>query len=136
MKVFITVTYKREENKEDVEHLCSLVRLSGFIDFCFVRDVEHYKNTFSSSSELMKSAKREILKSDILLIDMTHKPTGRAIEAGIAFASGKKIITIIKKGVVIKDTVRGISDLIIEYSNIEDIVEPLTAYRVSLDKSS
>ena len=59
------------------------------------------------------------------LIDMTHKPTGRAIEAGIAFAQNKKIISIMKKGTKIKDTTRGISDAVIEYENIKEIVNPL-----------
>ncbi len=56
---------------------------------------------------------------------MTNKPIGRAIEAGIAFAYDKKIITIMKKGIKIKDTTKGISDMVIEYNNIKDIVNPL-----------
>jgi nucleoside 2-deoxyribosyltransferase len=74
----------------------------------------------------MKRAKEEIEKSDFLLIDMTDKPTGRAIEAGIAYALNKKIIVIMKKGTQIKDTTRGISEEVIEYNNLEDIVKPLT----------
>ncbi len=34
----------------------------------------------------MNKSKEEIEKCDVLLIDMTNKPTSRAIEAGIAFA--------------------------------------------------
>lgn len=73
----------------------------------------------------MDRAKVEIAGCDILLIDMTNKPTGRAIEAGIAFAQDKKIICIMQKGTKIKDTVKGISDSIIEYEKIDDIVQPL-----------
>jgi len=74
----------------------------------------------------MARAKQEIEESDYLLIDMTDKPTGRAIEAGIAAALDKKIVTIMKKGTKIKDTTRGISAAIIEYNDIEDIVKPLS----------
>jgi len=125
MKLFITASFKEGRNKEEIEHLCSIVKESGFSDFCFIRDVENYQKVFDDPKELMKRAKKEILNSDSLLINMTNKPTGRAIEAGIAFSQGKKIITIMKKGTKIKDTTRGISDVVIEYEIIEDIIKPL-----------
>ena len=80
---------------------------------------------FDNPKDLMNRAKDEIKQCDVLLIDMTHKPTGRAIEAGIAFALNKKIISIMKKGTKIKDTTIGISNVIIEYNSIEEIVNPL-----------
>ena len=126
LRIFITASFQGADNKEEIEHLCSLVKKSGFVDFCFIRDVEHYQKTFNDPKELMNKAKEEIEKSDYLLIDMTDKPTGRAIEAGIAYALGKKIIVIMKKGTQIKDTTRGISSLIIEYDNIDEIVAPLS----------
>lgn len=123
--MFITASYKGEENREEIENLCLLVRQSGFEDFCFIRDVENYQHVFDDPRELMKKAFEEIQKSDWLLIDMTDKPTGRAIEMGMAFALNKKIVTIIKRGTIIKDTVRGVSQAIIEYGNIEEIVPKL-----------
>ncbi len=102
----------------------------------FIRDIENYQKAFDEPKELMNKAKEEIEKCDLLLIDMTNKPTGRAIEAGIAFAQNKKIITIMKKGTRIKDTTRGISDLIVEYEKIENIIEPIKEYYDSLQKSS
>jgi len=125
MKVFITASFKGGKNKEEIELLCALVKESGFEDFCFIRDVENYQKTFDNPKELMNRAKEEIIRSDVLLIDMTHKPTGRAIEAGIAFAHNKKIILIMERGTEIKDTAKGISDALIEYDEIEDIVDPL-----------
>ncbi len=126
MKVFITASFKEGKNKAEIELLCSLVKESGFQDFCFIRDIENYQKMFHDSKELMDVAKEEIKKCDVLLIDMTHKPTGRAIEAGIAFAMNKKIITIMKKGTKIKDTTKGISNMIIEYEKIKDIIKPLS----------
>ena len=127
MKIFITASFKEGKNKDEIEYLCSLIRESGFEDFCFIRDIENYQKIFDDPKELMNRAKEEISKSDILLIDMTHKPTGRAIEAGIAFAQNKKIISIMKKGTKIKDTTRGISDAVIEYDDIKEIVTPLNS---------
>ncbi|TSC94786.1 MAG: Uncharacterized protein CEN87_320 [Parcubacteria group bacterium Licking1014_1] len=73
----------------------------------------------------MRRTKEEISKSDVLLIDMTDKPTGRAIEAGIAYALDKKVILITKKGTQIKNIARGIASLVIEYDVIDNIVTPL-----------
>lgn len=73
----------------------------------------------------MKRSEDEIKKSDVLLIDMTNKPTGRAIEAGMAYSLGKKIIAVMKKGTQIKETTKGIVDVIIEYNVIEDISDGL-----------
>ena len=125
MKLFITASFKNGENKEEIERLCRLVKQAGFSDFCFIRDVEHYQKIFNDPAELMMRAKDEISISDALLIDMTDKPTGRAMEAGIAFALGKKVIVIAKKGIKLKDTARGIANLVLEYDKIDDIVMPL-----------
>lgn len=69
----------------------------------------------------MKRSEDEIKKSDVLLIDMTNKPTGRAIEAGMAYSLGKKIIAIMKSRTLMKDTTKGIADVVIEYDEIQDI---------------
>ena len=125
MKLFITASFKNGANKEEIENLCRIVNEAGFVDFCFIRDVENYQKTFRDPGELMKRAKEEINKSDALLIDMTNKPTGRSIEAGMAYALDKKIIVIMKKGTVIKDTSRGIADAVIEYDVLDNIIPVL-----------
>jgi thymidylate synthase len=47
------------------------------------------------------------------------------IELGIAYAMNKKIVLITKKWIHVKDTVKWVSDSIIEYENIEDIIKPM-----------
>ena len=76
----------------------------------------------------MKRAKEEIVKCDAVLIDMSDSPTGRSMEAGMAYALGKKIVVIMKKGTKIKDTTRGIADVIVEYEKVEDIVPELKIF--------
>ena len=124
-RIFITASFKGTKNKQEIEYLCKLVKSAGFKDFCFIRDIEHYQKIFNNPFELMNRAKEEIQKSDYLLIDMTDKPTGRAIEAGMAYSLGKKVVVIMKRGTQIKDTTRGISTAVIEYDKIDDIVDPL-----------
>jgi len=125
-RIFITASFQEGKNKQEIEHLCKLVRSVGFEDFCFIRDIEHYQKVFNNPTELMARAKEEIEKSEYLLLDMTDKPTGRAIEAGIAYALNKKIIVIMKRGTQIKDTTRGISTAVIEYDKIDEIVGSLS----------
>jgi nucleoside 2-deoxyribosyltransferase len=121
MKVYITAPFKEGKNKAEIENLCSIIRKSGFEDFCFIRDIENYQKVFYDSKELMTRARNEIKKCDILLFDATEKSTGRAIEVGIAFSEKKKVIVIMKKGTLIKDTLEGVANAIITYDNIDDI---------------
>jgi nucleoside 2-deoxyribosyltransferase len=126
MKVFITASFG--ETKNEIEKLCEIVKSAGLKDFCFIRDVENYEKIFDDPKELMQRALKEIKKSDALLIDMTDKPTGRMIEVGIAYSLGKKIIVIMKKGTKVKDTTKGVAEVIIEYDQIEDISEKLKKF--------
>src|SRR3989344_1343067 len=119
MRCYITSSFG--DSREEIERLCSIVKSAGFEDFSFIRDVENYQKVFDNLRDLMERAEDEIKKSDVLLIDMTDKPTGRAIEAGMAYSLGKKIIAVMKRGTQIKDTTKGIADVIIEYDVIEDI---------------
>ena len=124
--MFVSASFQNAENKKEIEYLCKLVKSAGFEDFCFIRDIENYQKIFDNPSELMKRAKEEIEKSDYLLIDMTEKPTGRSIEAGMAYALGKKVVVIMKRGTRIKDTTIGISAKVIEYDNLNEIVSSLS----------
>jgi nucleoside 2-deoxyribosyltransferase len=124
-RVFITASFKNGENREEIGQLCSVVREAGFDDFCFIRDVENYQKVFNDPQELMRRTTEEIQKSDFLLIDLTEKPTGRAVEAGIAYALDKGVIVIAQKGTQIKDTTRGIASAVIEYERIEGIIPEL-----------
>jgi nucleoside 2-deoxyribosyltransferase len=126
MKVYITASFKGSDNKEEIERICSLVKESGFEDFCFIRDVENYKKVFNDAHELMQRAKKEISECDALLIEYDGPGHGRMVELGIAYALDKKIILITKVGTLIKETILGVTDNVIEYKNIEDIVYPLS----------
>lgn len=123
MRCYVTSSF--EDSREEIEELCSIVKSAGFEDFSFIRDVENYQKVFDNPKDLMERSEDEIKESDALLIDMTDKPTGRAIEAGMAYSLDKKIIAIMKRGTQIKDTTRGIADVIVEYNVIEDISDGL-----------
>jgi nucleoside 2-deoxyribosyltransferase len=129
MRLYITATFKGTENRAEVERLCALAARAGWEDFCFVRDVEGWAHVFDDPHALMARSLAEIAACDALLIDLTDKPTGRAYEAGMAYALGKRVIVIARRGTPIKDTTRGIADVIIEYDEIAAIVAPLAQLR-------
>jgi nucleoside 2-deoxyribosyltransferase len=130
MKLFVTAKFKGDENKADIEKLCSIVRTAGFDDFCFIRDIEKYqRGAFPDSHELMTQAREELLKCDALLIDVSDNPGGgRVIEAGMAFGNDKPVIVIAKRGTQIGVPMSGIASIVIEYDDIEDIMEPLKQF--------
>ena len=129
MRLYVTATFKGTDNRAEIEALCALVDLAGWESFCFVRDVEHWAHVFDDPVELMRRSLREVMRCDALLLDMASKPTGRAIEAGMAFATGRRVIVIAARGTPIKATVRGIADAVIEYDALEEIVAPLAKLR-------
>jgi len=121
MKVYITAKFGTG-NKEEIDNMCALVQKSGFEDFCFVRDVDE---KFQDAHELMQRAKEEIATCDVLLIQYDGPSHGRIVELGIAYALDKMIILITKEGTFIKETILGVTDAVIEYNQLEDIVTPL-----------
>lgn len=131
MKLYITAPFKGEENKNEIENLCNLVRAAGFEDFCFIRDVENYQKVFNDPKELMARLTTELAACDGLLIDLTYQSTGQLLEMGMAYAMGKKIIALMKKDLKISDTARGAAGYLVEYENWEEIKEKLKDYKLN-----
>lgn len=125
MKIYITMKFKFWENKNEIEELSKFIRDSWHIDFCFIRDIENYKKIFNNSYELMLRAKEEIQNCDALLIDYDWPGTWRIVELWMAYALWKKVILIAKKWTFIKETIEWVTDLIIEYEKLEDIIQKL-----------
>lgn len=131
MKIYITARFAGSKDNRLLQKLCRAVKEAGHTDYCFVRDVEEYKDTFKDAKKLMKRTKEELLKCDALLIDETDNPGGgRMIEAGIAFDADKKIIVIARQGTVVRNTLAGVADKIIFYDQIEDIKKELLSFKV------
>ncbi len=129
--MYITSRFKNSsENKDEIEKLCLAVRDAGIKDFHFIRDVENYQtNFFKNQKELWAAALEHLKDCDALLIDISDSPSGgRLVEAGIAYALSKPIIVIVKNGVEYKDFYDGIADLVIKYSDVQDISVPLSKF--------
>ena len=136
MKLFITHTFKGNENKSEIENLCNLVNQSGWQDFSFIRDVENFQKKFQNSKTLMSTARQAITECDALLFDLSDPSVGKGIELGIAYRLGKKIIIIKKPDTEIRNTVIGCADLVIDYTDISQITKPLSEYLSKLTNAS
>jgi nucleoside 2-deoxyribosyltransferase len=79
-----------------------------------------------TKSEMLQHAFEEIDKSDALLaiVRSEHRSEGLLIEIGYVMATGKKLIVAVQNDV--KNTyLRELADQVIEYTNIDDLVEKL-----------
>lgn len=129
MKVYVAARFKGADNKQEIEALCEAVRAAKLKDFCFIRDVEHYKHTFDDPNELWDRAYDELRACDALLIDVSDYPTGgRLVEAGMAYALRKPVIVTKKRGVKHKGLFDGIAATLIEYSTHDELTRELKKY--------
>lgn len=117
-RIFVAASYK---NKEETNTLCNVIEKTNNEVYCFARD----EGAFSTPQEMMQKAKEEIEKSQVFVTDISGVHQGRLIEAGIAYSMNKQIVFIVKKGTLVKDTVGGIANNVIEYDDIEDIRVPM-----------
>ena len=124
MKIYITSRFKgAADNKSAIEKLCQAVRDAGAEDFHFIRDVEqHQPDFFATQEQVWEATKSSLKECDALLIDVSDSPSGGClIEAGMAFALGKPIYVITKKGTHYKDFYTGIASAIYEYEDIGEV---------------
>jgi nucleoside 2-deoxyribosyltransferase len=69
----------------------------------------------------MKITFDEIDKSDFVIMEMTEKGVGLGIEAGYAIAKGKPVIVLTKEKQKLSNTMQGIANVVIQYSQPEEI---------------
>lgn len=129
MKVYISASQKDAEHKQTIEDLCSAVRKAGLVDFCFIRDIQHYKNSEKNPKQLWAKVYDEIGASDAFLIDVSGHPTSsRLVEMGIAYALRKPVIVIERNGTHHKELFYGVSSDIIKYSDYDDLAKKLKKF--------
>lgn len=129
MKVYIASSHKEAENRQQIEDLCAAVHEAKLVDFSFIRDVQHYKETIRDPKELWGKVYDEIGACDALLIDVSGHPTsGRLVEVGIAYALRKPVIIVERVGTHHKELFYGVSSAIIKYKDMKDLTRQLKKY--------
>ncbi len=87
--------------------------------------VDSYSFDSTQEKEMMAKAFEEIDQSDILIAELSKKAIGVGVEVGYAYAKGKRIIYIRKKGAPYSTTVAGCAGEIIEYADVGDLANIL-----------
>lgn len=113
--------YKDNRNRDEINSISVTLQEDGIQTVCIARDVEKWGDVTLSSQELMRMAFEEIDKSDFVILEMSEKGVGLGIEAGYAVAKKKPLIVLIKKGLELSNTMQGIADVVIPYSQPEEI---------------
>jgi len=75
---------------------------------------------------LMTRSFEEINASDAVVVELSGKGVGIGIEAGYAYAVGKPIMTIARRGSDISETLCGISDKVLLFQEMETVTALFT----------
>ena len=130
-RAYFGIKYHEDNrNRDEIDSLSVALINDGIETICIVRDVEKWGDVQLSSQELMKITFDEIDKSDFVILEMTEKGVGLGIEAGYATAKGKPVIVLTKEVQTLSNTMQGIANVVIQYSQPEEI--DILAYNKSL----
>jgi len=121
-RAYFGIKYHEDNrNRDEIDSLSVALINNGIETICIVRDVEKWGDVQLSSQELMKITFDEIDKSDFVIMEMTEKGVGLGIEAGYAIAKGKPVIVLTKEKQKLSNTMQGIANVVIQYSQPEEI---------------
>ena len=124
MKAYIAIKYHEDgRNKHTIQKISNAREENGFETVCVFRDVEEWGQVKLDPKELMKRTFECIDSGDVVVIDLTEKGVGLGIEAGYAFAKDIPVITIAQKGADISTTLKGISQQVYIYTELDDLAE-------------
>ena len=125
--------FKDNRNRDEINSISLVLQDDGIQTVCIARDVEKWGDVTLSSQELMRITFEEIDKSDFVILEMSEKGVGLGIEAGYAVGRKKPLIVLIKQGLELSNTMQGIADVVIPYSQPEEI--KISTHNNSLERT-
>ncbi len=118
-RVFISYSYLYRDKYSNLHSELKKYFSSKSIEvYSFVFD---YKSK-GTDREIMQAALQEIDKSDILLAETETMPLGVGLEVGYAYAKGKQVVYLYKRGSQKQQTISGVANFIIEYETSDEII--------------
>jgi len=121
-KAFLSIKYHKDNgNRAIIESICEALSAVGFNTSVVVRDIEDWGEINLSSQELMKRSFNLIDKCQVVFVECSQKGMGVGIEAGYAFARGKPIVVLAKKGTELSNTLSGIANEVFYYSHPSEL---------------
>ncbi len=119
---FLSIKFHEDcNNRKLIEDICKELEKVGIRVRTIIRDYEKWGKVKFEPDKLMKITFEEIDKADMLLVEFSEKGVGLGIEAGYAYSKNKPIIVLAKEGSDISTTIKGISNEVIIYKNINEI---------------
>jgi 2'-deoxynucleoside 5'-phosphate N-hydrolase len=119
MEIYLAIKYHADQkNRSLIENIVERLHSQGHSVTCAVSDFEVWGEKTFEPRELLLMAFKAIDNSDLVLIESSEKGMGVGIEAGYAFAKGKRIVTIAESGADISINLRSLSQTAILYSTV------------------
>jgi 2'-deoxynucleoside 5'-phosphate N-hydrolase len=116
MQVYLAIKYHPDhQNRPAIEAISAIVQRLGGQVFCVTRDLEAWGEAVLPPAELMRRSLEAIDHSDLVLVELSEKGVGLGIEAGYARARQIPVVTLVRSGLPVSDTLRGISTAVLEY---------------------
>ena len=125
--------YEDNRNRDEIDSITAALQDDGIETVCVARDVEKWGDVTLPSQELMCITFEKIDKSDFVVLEMSEKGVGLGIEAGYAIAKGKPLIVLTKKKQELSNTMQGVANVVIQYSQPEEI--NISAHNKSLQRT-
>lgn len=134
MRIFIAHKFqnvKKNELREKIERVASILEGNGFQTFNYLRDKENWEPKNFPPGKVIKETFNEIRKCDALLtfIDSNESSEGIFLEFGFAKALGKKTILLISNKLS-SPTLEAIADQVIKFSNRKEIDKKLNQIKI------
>ncbi len=127
MKLWLAQRVTGEDHvqlEKEMKKIVSVLEDNGHEPYCSFLDSEMKKK---EKVEKVKNAFMKIDESEgtLAIIKSEDKSEGMLIKMGYTVAKGKKLILVIKKGVMEDKYVRAIASQVIEFDDIDDLVDKL-----------
>jgi len=121
MTVFIAIKFREGKDSETVPVLKEIIKAAGHVPYAFVEE-----GYIKDESEMMRRAAVMLDRSG-LMVEASWESFGVGIETGYFYSQRKPIITVFRKGLKVANTLKGISTWCMEYEDLAELKEKLTA---------
>ncbi|MEM3419505.1 MAG: nucleoside 2-deoxyribosyltransferase [Nitrososphaerota archaeon] len=126
IQVYLSVPIIANRNLEIAKIIAETIENEGY-EIISKWVLEKDLKIYTSPKDILKRDIEGVLKSDVLIAEVSNPSHGVGMEIAIAFLSGKKIIIIKNKDSKLSYMLQGIPDKeIIEYTSKEDMKEKLS----------
>ncbi len=117
-RIYCAIKYHPDlRNRDLIEALDAALAHNGWEMMVVIRDIESWGRLTLSPKSLMRHSFGLIDRCAVFLAVLNEKGVGVGIEAGYAFALGKPVYVVARKGADISTTLAGIAEAVLSYQD-------------------